>query len=341
MTTLAQSVGQLADAKSHGLVGGLLSGQLGASSFEVGYALDARSKCHELYCLCSQTQIASGALRIGRRPPTIHGNSARVSWYHPKCIFQSFVRMNRRSTTIRSVNDLNGIEAISEADQQAIARLVQDWHIKKETSNMDYKAKARGARSAESSTPMVASRKRTLCNDSASSGNDTQRDKLKRIIFAHVMPSIQSEEHAARVINKPPKRSRSSSSSMPSSPAMPRNSESERDSESELDFDPSWFDFDDEDLKSPIINRDDVMLESEKNDNGRSRHRPSLLNQYEQLIHNSRAKQSGALHTPIPVRVVPASNGPSYDSSECYASAQEFWFSARWTTKGAFGFVGV
>lgn len=70
-----------------------------------------------LRCASSQRRLSSNYLCPRRRT----GKTIRTQWYHPDCIFKSFVRMTKSTKTIRSTDDLHGFHQLRLPDQQIIA----------------------------------------------------------------------------------------------------------------------------------------------------------------------------------------------------------------------------
>ena len=204
--TLAERVGRPVDARSHGLVGGLISGKLGNNHFEIGYSSDARSKCHEMYCLCGDTTIVPSQLRIGKRAPTVNGTSTRVIWYHPRCIFRTFERANRTSTTVDSVDDLNGFYDIMPEDQQLVAQHVKDWAAKKLTARTNGKERRQTRQQTTSldEGELVAldrrKRKRQqkvipTAHAQTDFPDEVHKRDLKRQLLARIAPVARNEEN--------------------------------------------------------------------------------------------------------------------------------------------------
>lgn len=53
------------------------------------------------------------------------GHAIRTHWYHPECIFKSFVRMTKSTKTIHSTEDLQGYDLLMPQDKEAIKRCIE------------------------------------------------------------------------------------------------------------------------------------------------------------------------------------------------------------------------
>ncbi|KAH3742639.1 Poly(ADP-ribose) polymerase and DNA-Ligase Zn-finger region [Pelomyxa schiedti] len=96
------------------------------ASYVVEYAKSARAACKQKKC--GDKSIPKGELRIGKvySCERFTEGGVMTDWYHPKCIFEAFIRARAQSVKITSEEDINGFESISPDDQQIIRQLITE-----------------------------------------------------------------------------------------------------------------------------------------------------------------------------------------------------------------------
>ena len=91
------------------------------SDFVADYAKLGTSACQRC-----KTKLPIGCLRIARivKNPYRSGNMSK--YYHPACIFESFLHVRAFTSVIQSVNDIKGFEGLKADDQLLVSTLVDE-----------------------------------------------------------------------------------------------------------------------------------------------------------------------------------------------------------------------
>ena len=77
-------------------------------------------------CKKCKQKIAKGALRIGKVVPNPFSDEGgdMKQWYHPQCIFETFVRARAATKKIEDTDDLEGYDDLEPDDKDAISKLI-------------------------------------------------------------------------------------------------------------------------------------------------------------------------------------------------------------------------
>lgn len=96
-------------------------GVMADNKYIVGYAKLGTSSCKK----CKQ-KIEKGGLRIGKVTPnpfTDDGGDMK-QWFHPKCIFETFVRARATTKKIEDPDDAEGFYDLKDEDKDEIKKLI-------------------------------------------------------------------------------------------------------------------------------------------------------------------------------------------------------------------------
>ncbi|XP_060574144.1 DNA ligase 3-like, partial [Ruditapes philippinarum] len=87
-----------------------------------GYAKLGTSSCKK----CKQ-KIDKGALRIAKLVSNPFSEDAgdMKQWFHPDCVFETFVRARATTKKIEDPDDLEGFSDLEQADKDAILKLIK------------------------------------------------------------------------------------------------------------------------------------------------------------------------------------------------------------------------
>ncbi len=92
-------------------------------SFFIERAASGRSTCKG----CKE-KIAKDSLRIGKRMPNFFAASGEyemTQFYHPKHYFDSIKRAKATTKRVESVDDLNGFDKLTSAEQDEIQAMIE------------------------------------------------------------------------------------------------------------------------------------------------------------------------------------------------------------------------
>lgn len=91
------------------------------NKYVVGYAKLGTSSCKK----CKE-KIEKGGLRIGKVTPNPFADdgSDMKQWFHPKCIFETFVRARATTKKIEDPDDAEGFHDLKQEDQDVIQKLI-------------------------------------------------------------------------------------------------------------------------------------------------------------------------------------------------------------------------
>ncbi|CAG5129065.1 unnamed protein product, partial [Candidula unifasciata] len=97
------------------------------NKYVVGYAKLGTSSCKK----CKQ-KIDKGGLRIGKVTPNPFSEDAgdMKQWFHPACIFETFVKARATTKKIEEPEDAEGFGDLNQEDKDAIKQLIEDYHTK-------------------------------------------------------------------------------------------------------------------------------------------------------------------------------------------------------------------
>ena len=90
--------------------------------YEVGYASSARSKCKEFRC--KQT-IEKDELRIGIVTEESDHAGSNFGWFHPACLWRTFVYRRNANRPITATKDLKGFDALKNEDKKKIEDFIK------------------------------------------------------------------------------------------------------------------------------------------------------------------------------------------------------------------------
>ncbi|XP_067659530.1 DNA ligase 3-like isoform X2 [Haliotis asinina] len=136
----------------------------------VGYAKLGTSSCKK----CKQ-KIEKGALRVGKvvsNPFSDEGGDMK-QWYHPACIFETFVRARATTKKIEDPDDVEGFDDLQQEDKDVMQKLIDDFLAK---SNAKGKGKAPKKAVAQSKLPFSPSKVKNEKDDSFSADPSTNSD---------------------------------------------------------------------------------------------------------------------------------------------------------------------
>ena len=91
------------------------------NKYIVGYAKLGTSSCKK----CKQ-KIDKGALRIGKVVPNPFGDDGgdMKQWFHPSCIFETFLRARATTKKIEEPDDVEGFGDLRPEDKDVINELI-------------------------------------------------------------------------------------------------------------------------------------------------------------------------------------------------------------------------
>jgi len=93
------------------------------NTYTIQYAKTGRAKCKLTAC---KKVIDSGVLRLGKIFPNPFGDGDQTHWYHPECLFKSFVRAKTGTKKIDGTDNIAGFDKIQEKDQKVITQYIED-----------------------------------------------------------------------------------------------------------------------------------------------------------------------------------------------------------------------
>jgi hypothetical protein len=97
--------------------------------FRVEYATTGRAKCKAKACAHGNAVIGQGELRVARVVDSdrFSEGGTQTEWYHPRCLFEVFMRAKATSRKIESAADMDGVAALAPHDQAALAALIAEF----------------------------------------------------------------------------------------------------------------------------------------------------------------------------------------------------------------------
>jgi hypothetical protein len=90
------------------------------SKYQVELAKSNRAQCRETSC---KQNIGKGELRIGLQGADYY------SWYHAPCAFKTFTNRYIRNREIKSVDDIQYFDQLSEEHQTVIRQLIDGTYL--------------------------------------------------------------------------------------------------------------------------------------------------------------------------------------------------------------------
>ncbi|XP_029643692.1 DNA ligase 3 [Octopus sinensis] len=141
--------------------------------FIVVYAKLGTSSCKKC-----KTKIEKAALRIGKVVPNPFSDDGgdMKQWYHPSCIFETFLRARPTTKIIEEAEDLDGFQDLQQDDKDAVNDLIKDFF-----NNPQNKRKRSGTSSTGSSS--------SSSNVTASKTSSTPKKEEKKKPSADVKES--------------------------------------------------------------------------------------------------------------------------------------------------------
>ncbi|GAB1605965.1 DNA ligase 3 [Argonauta hians] len=118
------------------------------NKFVVVYAKMGTSSCKKC-----KTKIEKAALRIGKvvpNPFTDDGGEMK-QWYHPSCIFETFLRARPTTKIIEETEDMEGFQDLRSEDKDVVINLLKDFY------NNPQNKRKKPSGSSSSSTPSTPS----------------------------------------------------------------------------------------------------------------------------------------------------------------------------------------
>ena len=96
------------------------------NKYIVGYAKLGTSSCKK----CKQ-KIEKGSLRIGKVTPNPFSDDGgdMKQWFHPSCIFETFVRARAATKKIEDTDDLEGFGDLQPEDKEVIKDLIESMYV--------------------------------------------------------------------------------------------------------------------------------------------------------------------------------------------------------------------
>ncbi|XP_059161186.1 DNA ligase 3-like isoform X2 [Physella acuta] len=97
------------------------------NKFVVGYAKLGTSSCKKC-----KTKIDKGALRLGKVTPNPFSDDGgeMKQWFHPSCLFETFVRARATTKKIEDPEDAEGFGDLEQEDKEVIKKLIEDYQAK-------------------------------------------------------------------------------------------------------------------------------------------------------------------------------------------------------------------
>ncbi|KAH9495827.1 DNA ligase 3 [Bulinus truncatus] len=97
---------------------------MGDNKFIIGYAKLGTSSCKK----CKQ-KIDKESLRIGKVTPNPFSDDGgdMKQWYHPGCLFETFIRARATTKKIEDPEDVIGFHDLKEEDKQLVKKLIDDF----------------------------------------------------------------------------------------------------------------------------------------------------------------------------------------------------------------------
>ncbi|BFZ23274.1 hypothetical protein BsWGS_26312 [Bradybaena similaris] len=94
------------------------------NKYVVGYAKLGTSSCKK----CKQ-KIDKGGLRVGKVTPNPFSDDGgdMKQWFHPKCIFETFVKARATTKKIEEPEDAEGFGDLNQEDKDLIKQLIEDY----------------------------------------------------------------------------------------------------------------------------------------------------------------------------------------------------------------------
>lgn len=101
--------------------------KMAENKYLTGYAKLGTSSCKK----CKQ-KIEKGALRIAKLVSNPFSEDAgdMKQWFHPDCIFETFIRARATTKKIEEPDDLEGFADLEQDDKDSILKLIKDFHAR-------------------------------------------------------------------------------------------------------------------------------------------------------------------------------------------------------------------
>lgn len=100
--------------------------EMADNKYVVGYAKLGTSSCKK----CKQ-KIDKGGLRVGKVTPNPFSDDGgdMKQWFHPKCIFETFVKARATTKKIEEPEDAEGFGDLNQEDKDVIKQLIEGKYI--------------------------------------------------------------------------------------------------------------------------------------------------------------------------------------------------------------------
>ncbi|KAL8569648.1 hypothetical protein ACOMHN_005765 [Nucella lapillus] len=108
--------------------------------YVAGYAKLGTSSCKKC-----KTKIEKGALRVGKVVSNPFGDDGgdMKQWFHPSCIFDTFLRARAATKKIEEPDDVEGFGDLRQEDKDVLNQLIDDFQSKSNTTPKKKKPPAR------------------------------------------------------------------------------------------------------------------------------------------------------------------------------------------------------
>ncbi|CAL1532894.1 unnamed protein product, partial [Lymnaea stagnalis] len=148
------------------------------NKYVVGYAKLGTSSCKK----CKQ-KIDKGGLRIGKVTPNPFSDDVgdMKQWFHPSCIFETFVRARATTKKIEDPEDVEGYGDLNQEDKELIKKLISENEAKvgnKPTPKVKKTVKTKQADDSPMSSATTSSNKKTEDEGASSSSKIEKEDSL-------------------------------------------------------------------------------------------------------------------------------------------------------------------
>lgn len=96
------------------------------NKFVVGYAKLGTSSCKKC-----KTKIDKGALRLGKVTPNPFSDDGgeMKQWFHPSCLFETFLRARASTKKIEDPEDMEGYGDLEQEDKEVIKKLIEGMNL--------------------------------------------------------------------------------------------------------------------------------------------------------------------------------------------------------------------
>ena len=159
---------------------------ISGNKFTIDYSKNGRAKCKE----CGKA-IAKGELRIGKYVP--FKNIHITQFLHTNCAFQSFERARVALNIISDINNIDGIEAITDSDRQTIHDMIMNANATRINPLPD---ETKRIKKSDSESPMARLRVKKLRSSNIPSMKIlfTNADQLTTNKMAELQTKIKQEK---------------------------------------------------------------------------------------------------------------------------------------------------